>query len=167
MYPQPRAIEPVELVDKHGQAISTAEAFEGKWWLLYFGFTYCPDACPIALSHMKQIHQELAQPDQVGFGLISVDPARDTPPRMKEYIEFFHPDFFAATGGREAIDALTEQLNVVYLIEGEPDDPDYRVDHSSFFVLLDDRGRHAGIVSAPHDPLKIAAKLNNILKGLN
>ena len=102
----------------NGQSITPAD-FKGDWWVLYFGFTFCPDACPMALANMKQIKTRLPENTNIKFGLISVDPQRDTPDRLKEYVTFFHPDFYAATSNAEAIDALTASVNVVYAISGD------------------------------------------------
>lgn len=164
MYPQTRPLAEVSLIDMNGLKISTSD-FKGKWWVLYFGFTYCPDACPMALASMKQIKGRLPENAEIGFGLISVDPQRDTPERLKEYVTFFHPDFYAATSDPAAIDALTASVNVIYAISGDLGTDDYSVDHSNFMVLLNPEGKHAGIISSPHDSEKIALELSKLSPG--
>ncbi len=161
VYPQTRSLADVSLTDMNGQSITPAD-FKGDWWVLYFGFTFCPDACPMALANMKQIKNRLPENVEVKFGLISVDPQRDTPERLNEYVTFFHPDFYAATGTSEAIDALTASINVVYAISGDTSSDDYTVDHSNFMVLLNPEGKHAGIISSPHDAEKIAIELSKL-----
>lgn len=161
VYPQTRSLADVSLTDMNGQSITPAD-FKGDWWVLYFGFTFCPDACPMALANMKQIKTRLPENTNIKFGLISVDPQRDTPERLKEYVTFFHPDFYAATSDVDAIDALTASVNVVYAISGDQSKDDYSVDHSNFMVLLNPEGQHAGIISSPHDPEKIAAELTKL-----
>ncbi len=161
VYPQTRSLAAVSLTDMYGQSITPAD-FKGDWWVLYFGFTFCPDACPMALANMKQIKTRLPENTNIKFGLISVDPQRDTPDRLKEYVTFFHPEFYAATSDAEAIDALTASVNVVYAISGDQSKDDYSVDHSNFMVLLNPEGEHAGIISSPHDPEKIAVELSKL-----
>lgn len=161
VYPQTRKLAEVSLTDMHGQSITPAD-FKDDWWVLYFGFTFCPDACPMALANMKQIKTRLPENANIKFGLISVDPQRDTPDRLKEYVTFFHPEFYAATSDVDAIDALTASVNVVYAISGDQSKDDYSVDHSNFMVLLNPEGKHAGIISSPHDPEKIAAELTKL-----
>jgi len=163
VYPQARPLATVELTDMHGNPI-TANTFSNSWWVVYFGFTYCPDACPMALAHMKQVKDLLPTDSNIRFALVSVDPERDQPETLRQYVTHFDPDFYAATGSKEQLDLLTESLNVVYVIEPHNEtQQDYAVDHSNFMVLINPDGQHAGIISAPHDPQAIAKDLSQII----
>jgi len=163
IYPQARELAPVELVDMHGQNIDVS-TFRDTWWLVYFGFTHCPDACPMALANMQQIKDLLPEEQNIRFALISVDPERDTPAKLKEYVTHFDADFYAATGSKAQLDALTQSMHVVYTIEPHSsEEQDYAVDHSNFMVLINPAGQHAGIISAPHIPNDIAKDLGQIL----
>lgn len=163
VYPQARALAEVDLIDMHGAAI-TEKAFRNSWWMVYFGFTHCPDACPMALANMQQIKSQLPADSNIRFALISVDPQRDTPEKLKEYVTHFNQDFYAATGSKEQLDALTESVHVVYAIGPDADESDdYAVDHSNFMILINPAGQHAGIISAPHITEKISQDLLPIL----
>ena len=97
--PEPRALSDFSLVDQDGQPFRR-EDFEGWWTLVFFGFTHCPDVCPSTLYDLQQVNAALGEdngaPHRVLF--VSVDPERDTPERIKEYLEFFDPAFIGATG---------------------------------------------------------------------
>jgi len=167
IYPQPRPLKAVDLIDMHGAAI-TQEAFKNSWWMVYFGFTHCPDACPMALANMQQIQSLLPEDSNIRFALVSVDPQRDTPEKLREYVTHFNKDFYAATGTKEQLDLLTAGLHVVYAIGADAaDNEDYAVDHSNFMVLINPDGEHAGIISAPHIPAAISEDLLPILATAN
>lgn len=163
VYPQARPLPAVDLIDMQGKEI-TEKAFRDSWWMLYFGFTHCPDACPMALANMQQIKARLPENSNIRFALISVDPQRDSPDTLREYVTHFDQDFYAATGSKEQLDLLTAGLHVVYVIDPDAaQEQDYNVDHSNFMVLINPAGQHAGIISAPHIPDIISTELQSLL----
>ncbi len=164
VYPQAREIGEFTLVDYDGQAIDESR-FMGKWWLVYFGFTFCPDACPIALSDMKKVKQQLEEKikKQVDFAFISVDPDRDTPERLKEYVQYFDAEFFAATGDPDDLQDLATKVGVVFIVPENPADENYVVDHSTFMVLWNPRVNLQAIFKAPHKPEEVANGISNII----
>ena len=121
VYPQAREIGEFNLLDYDSQSIS-ADKLQGKWWLVYFGFTFCPDACPLALGDMKKIKSLLTGQiaDKLGFAFISVDPNRDTPARLKEYVSYFDPEFLAMTGESAELQELASKVGVVYIVPEKP-----------------------------------------------
>jgi protein SCO1/2 len=131
----------------------------GRWTLLSFGYTFCPDICPTTLATLKEVQSQLvprsAAAPQVLF--ISVDPARDTPPRLAEFVRFFDPAFIGATGSDAELAALAKHLGVYYQRHDEQDKKLYVVDHSAVVYLIDPRGRLKAIFSWPHDPAAMAA----------
>jgi len=165
LLPQPRVVADFALVDDTGEAFSL-ENLKGKWSLIFFGFTHCPDVCPSTLYDLKQLHEKLNQPDsrrepghQVLF--ISVDPERDTPEKLQQYVDYFHPDFIGVTGPHEQLSPLTLQLGIAYRIgEHEPGSMQYDVDHSVSVMLIDPEGRLKGVFPAPHDVDKMASELS-------
>jgi protein SCO1 len=163
--PAARALPDVALVDDAGEPFATA-AFAGHWSLLYFGYTYCPDVCPLSLVELASVKKTLAEshPDTpLTVVLVSVDPARDTPARLREYVRYFDPDFRALTGAPEEVERLATAVGSVFLIPpGQPAD-NYLVSHSSNVVVLDRDGRLAAVITPPHDPASIAADLAKIL----
>ncbi len=166
VYPQPKPLKGIHLVDKNGQPLSE-EQLKGHWTLVFFGYTHCPDVCPTTLADMQALEKKIRQtgftPPHVLF--VSVDPERDQPQQLKQWIEFFNPDFQAATGSPEAIEAFTRQVGAAYFIgEHEPGDSNYPVDHTAAIFLLDPAGRLYGLFTSPHQLPDMAADLTKLAK---
>lgn len=115
--------------------------FRGKWVLLFFGYTYCPDVCPTTLADLARVMDLLGpKAKDLQVIMISVDPERDTPERMAEYASYFHPSFIGLTGTPEQIREVATQYGVYYYRhEGTPE-TGYLVDHSAFTVLINPEG---------------------------
>ncbi len=152
--PEPRQIEDFTLIHQTG-APFTRENLQGHWTFVFFGYTYCPDICPMALADMNRIAQQLTQREagqDTAFMLISVDPERDTPERLGEYIAYFNDKFSAATGTQDALAKLTQQVGAVYFIPDHEPGEDYVVDHSATISLFDPNGRLHALFTPPHNP---------------
>ena len=162
--PEPRVIADFALLDDTGAPFSL-DNLRGHWSLIFFGYTHCPDVCPSTLYDLKLIHEQLDQlNDAAASGLqvlfVSVDPERDTPEQLKQYVSYFHPDFIGVTGPEEQLAPLTMQLGIAYRIEEhEAGSPQYNVDHSVSVLLMDPQGRLHGVFPAPHDTDKMAGEL--------
>lgn len=156
MFETPREFKPFSLVNHQNEPF-TVEQFEGKWTLVFFGFTFCPDICPTTLATLNKFYQELAGDDilqDTQVVLVSVDPARDTPERMAEYTTYFNKDFMGVTGEFLAIHSFATQLNVAFkkvMLEGD----DYTVDHSGNIALVNPKGHYHGFFKAPIDLSKL------------
>jgi protein SCO1/2 len=165
--PEPREIPPFELVDHEGRAFGPAR-LQGSWSLLFFGFTHCPDICPGALYDLHLLDEMLV--DAHGRGahqvlFVSVDPERDTPERLKDYVRYFDPDFAAVTGEHEQLEPLTRKLGIAYRIEEHEAGADaYNVDHSASILLMDPQGRLHGVFPAPHDVAAMAQSMQPLLR---
>lgn len=165
LWPNPKPVPEFGLTDQHGQPFTLAR-LKGHWTFLFFGYTHCPDVCPITLAVMNAVDGLLdASPglaEATQFAFVSVDPARDTPEQLAKYVAYFNPDFIGATGSEEAIHDLTRRLGVVYM-RGEPDaQGDYTVDHSASILLVDPEGRFVAVFGAPHDAKQIAERFRAI-----
>jgi len=152
--PDPKVLKPVTLIDRKGSAFGL-DNLRGKWTFIFFGYTNCPDVCPTTLSMLKAVDKHIETSNfsgdtQVLF--ISVDPARDTPEQLDKYIQFFNPDFLAATGEKSEIDQFAHQLGAGYIIEEETAPGAYQVSHTSAIFLIDPQVRLVGIFSQPHNP---------------
>lgn len=146
LYPAPRAIPEFKLDRADGTPLTLAD-WKGRWNLVFIGFTHCPDVCPIALGTLKQARtrwQAEGRGDRVRVNFISVDPARDTPEVLKNYVGYFSPDFIAASGSDEQLQALAGPLGMVYARNGA-EDGNYTVDHSANVLIVDPQGRLAGM----------------------
>ena len=156
--PEPKPITSFNLLDASGQAF-TQEQLKNHWTFIYFGYTYCPDACPLTLSQLNQVDKQLSEQNtanDTAYLLVSVDPRRDTPERLAEYTQFFNPKFQGVSGQVEELNKLTESLGIYYSVPEQPEDPaNYLVDHSSVLVLVNPAGELQALFSAPHDPARI------------
>jgi protein SCO1 len=128
------------LIDHHGQARRLAD-FKGKVVVVFFGFTHCPDFCPTTLAELAAARRQLGgQADRVQVLLITVDPERDTPEVLSQYVTGFDPTFIGLTGTREQIAAVTREFKVVaQKVKGKTADS-YSVDHSAGTYVFDPSG---------------------------
>jgi protein SCO1/2 len=135
---------PFALTDQNGARRTEAD-FRGKLMLVYFGFTYCPDICPTDLQQMGLAVDRLGRAgDMVEPIFITVDPERDTPEHLKEYLPLFHPRFVGLTGEATAIGEAARAYRVYHKKVAWDDGSDYTVDHSAFIYLMDRAGEYLG-----------------------
>jgi protein SCO1/2 len=151
IYAEPRAIPPFQLTDHRGRAL-TLKDLKGRWTLIYFGYTYCPDVCPTTLATLSAAQKILTasgKDEQTAYLFISVDPARDTPERLASYTPHFSEQLLSATGEPEQLRRLSHALGVIYIKVG--DDPDdYLMDHSSVVLVINPAGKLQAVLTAPH-----------------
>lgn len=136
--------------------------FRGHPVVLYFGYTSCPDVCPTSLAILAQAFRKLddRQQEQVRGIFISVDPMRDTPAKLAQYVALFHPNLVGLTGTRTQIDKVVHEYGAYYQITRRKDPAfGYAVDHSSRFYLIDKQGQLAAILGHAVTADEIAAKL--------
>ena len=146
LYPQVRALPDFQLVD-HNDQVFTPQNLMGHWSLIFVGYTYCPDICPTTLAELKGIYPELQKiPSDlpIQIVLLSVDPKRDTPKRLNEYINFFHSDFIAVSGEHPQLFPLVRAMGMMYSMSESTDNPNYLVDHSSSVVVVNPRAQVVG-----------------------
>ncbi|NKB47492.1 MAG: redoxin domain-containing protein [Legionellales bacterium] len=159
--PQARAIPAFELTDDE-QRPFTQEQLVGQWSLLYFGFTHCAHICPMAMTNLQQIYQQLVA-DQIEplpqVVLVSVDPQRDTPDVMHQYVKRFNTAFRGVTASDTTqLDVLTKPLGIAYfkMESAQGDTNSYSVEHSDSFVLINPQAELAAFFTPPHDANLIA-----------
>lgn len=137
-YEPERDLQEFTLTNTEGEPLALRD-LEGKATLLYFGYTFCPDFCPATLTDFQRVKEDLGnEAEDVAFVMITVDPDRDNPERMKEYLEFYDPEFVGLTGSHDDIDAVKREFGITS-IEGDatPEDNNfYFVDHSTQTYLL-------------------------------
>jgi protein SCO1/2 len=133
---------PFELVDQTGNKV-TDQTYKGKLMLIYFGFTYCPDACPTALGVMSAAIEKLGTVgDRVVPILITVDPERDTPAVLKDYVSNFHPRMVGLTGTAEQIAQAAKAYRVFYQKAPGATPGEYLMDHTTLVYLMDENGKY-------------------------
>ncbi len=167
--PEPLLISDFELIDHTGQPF-TLDRLRGNWSLVFFGFSHCPDTCPNTLYEMKGIKQAFGrkQPRQakrLQIVFISIDPERDTPSDLGQYVQYFDPDFIGVTGSHEQIALLTRQVGIEYEIEKHlPGDKRYDIDHTASVLLSDPQGRIHGVFPTPHDSARMTSDLVKVIQ---
>ncbi len=129
---------PFSMVD-HTGARATDASFAGRAKLMYFGYTYCPDVCPLGLATIVAAYERLtpAERDQIVPIFVTVDPERDTVAAIADYVALFHPALIGLTGSPEEVDAIAKVYRVYYRKAESEDLADYLVDHSAFMYLMD------------------------------
>jgi protein SCO1/2 len=153
---------PFTLVDGDGRTV-TDQAFRGRWMLIYFGYTHCPDACPTALQDMANALDQIGpRRKDVAPVFITVDPERDTPAVMKEYAAAFDAGIVGLTGSPEAVAAAAKAYRVYYA-KHPGKDGGYDMDHSSIIYVMDPRGRFVANFTQQSSPDQIAAKLKALV----
>jgi len=145
----------------------TKDTFKGKVLAVYFGYTYCPDVCPTSLSSLgsalNSFNKEQIK-DFIGL-FISVDPDRDSLKNLKEYAQYFHPNFIGATTNKSNIDEITKRYESYYKkIELENSAMGYSVSHTSYIYLFDKNGKFIAKLDHFSDPSKIKQSLQKVLE---
>ncbi len=161
--PQGRDVPKLTLTNQDGEPVQV-DQLEGKWTLLFFGYTFCPDICPATLAELRQLRSQL--PDEVREQLrpvlVSVDPARDTPEQLKQYLEFFGEGFVGLTGTLDDIQTLANGVGIPF-IPGDTSRENYTVDHSGNLVIIGPDGRQHGFIRAPLKVQKLSQQLPALL----
>jgi protein SCO1 len=153
---------PFHLEDQNGQPVSDAD-MKGKPFLVFFGFTHCPDICPTTLFEISQVMKALG-PDanRTGALFITVDPERDTPAVLKDYLSSFDPHLRGLTGERPAIDAAIKAYRV-YAKKVPLENGDYTMDHTAVVYLMDKAGNFVAPFDVGRTPEAEAADLRRYL----
>lgn len=159
--PEPRELPAFELIDMDGEPFTPA-SLQGQWSFLFFGYTYCPDICPLTMallgSAMDEIRNLEPGADDPDVVFVSVDPDRDTPDALKQYVGYFNPEFTGVTGPMEELTPLTRALGILHRKAEDPRDPDnYLVDHSASILVINPQGRLQAVLSAPHQVETLAS----------
>ena len=152
------------LIDHNGNRVTEAD-FLGRWQLVFFGFTYCPDVCPTTLAYMANVLDRFGgEVERVAPIFITVDPSRDTPEVMAEYVQAFHPKLVGLTGSEAAVAAAA--FRVYYEKMEEETAPDgYLMAHSGHIYLMTPEGRfedvfREGEQSAEEMAVDVLARMN-------
>jgi protein SCO1/2 len=153
--PAPDELPEFTLQDQSGERVN-ASSFRGQWDLVFFGFTNCPDVCPTTLQILANVKRQLldsGSDDLPRIVLVSVDPERDTPELLAQYVAYFGDDNLGVTGELSEIRKLTAGLGIYFekVPGGSGDDTDnYTVNHSAAVLLINPDGHFSALFSAPH-----------------
>ena len=160
LLPQSRTLPALQMTNQDGQPVMVNE-LKGKWSLLFFGYTFCPDICPTTLAQLRQIKSELPADavDKLQIILVSVDPHRDTPQQLKQYLGYFDPQFIGLAP--TSVEELQKVANAVSIpfIPADTSKPNYTVDHSGNLAVIGPDGTQRGFIRAPLNNAKLVAQL--------
>ena len=152
------------LINQDGKT-TTEKDFAGKYRLIYFGYTFCPDICPVDAQLMGQALTLFEKEDRARAAklvpiFISVDPARDTPTVVKQFVSNFHPRMVGLTGSVAQIDEMTQRYGVAFMREKPNAQGAYLVNHARMIVLYGPQGEPIAIMPQGDDPKAIVAELS-------
>jgi protein SCO1 len=153
---------PFHLVDQNGKLVSDAD-LKGKWQLVFFGYTHCPDTCPTALNEISLALDQLGtKRDEVEVVFITVDPERDTPDVLKSYVQSFDASIIALTGSPAAVAQAAKDYRVYYAKHSRPDGG-YDMDHSAVIYIMDPQGRFTATFTPDATADAMAERLQKLL----
>ncbi len=161
----PRVLPAFQLQGTAGGQIDAA-ALQGRWTLVFLGFTHCPDVCPTTLADLSRAEKrwaDLPEAQRPRILFVSVDPERDKPEALNKYAAYFSPTVMTATGEIDALTRFASSLNMVFA-KAPLDGGDYTIDHTAWVAVLDAQARLAGFIRPPLDPVAIAADLRTLVE---
>ena len=160
----PRPVADFQLLDPQGRRVGT-ESLRGQWNVVFAGFTNCAYICPTTLSLLNQVVTAMGTDQAPQVVLLSVDPERDTPQRMKTYLAQFNPHFTGLTGDAAQLASLRSNLGLVAAKMSGPASNTYTVDHSAALVIINPQGEIAGYFSPPFNASALSDDLRQLTRG--
>lgn len=159
---------PFTLLATDGRSVSN-ETYRGKWLLIYFGYTFCPDVCPTALTNMSAALETLGPlASKIQPLFVTVDPRRDTPAVLADYLKSFDPRIVGLTGNQAQIDSVLKTYRVYAEAQkSEAGSANYPISHSAYLYLMDPEGRFANVIHGGESGDEIAAWLRNKMTNKN
>ncbi len=163
IFDKPRIFREFELQDQEERKFP-AEQFKGKWTLLFFGFTYCPDICPTTMGVLNKMYADLnakGTATDLQVVLVSVDPARDTTEKLRDYVHYFNPAFIGLRGEFMATQKFAADLNAGFTkVPGSGEN--YLIEHSGNIVLINPYGHYHGFFKPPFDSVRLRLAFDSV-----
>lgn len=153
LWPNPKQLRPFATIDQYQQVFGL-DQLKNKWSFLFFGYTHCPDICPMTMATLNETYKSLQRSeamDNIQVIFVSVDPGRDNSDLLKNYITYFNSEFIGLGGTPEQVGSLARQIGIAWYLHDKDDRGNYLVDHSASVFLIDPEGRLLAVFSAPHD----------------
>ncbi len=166
IFPEPKTLAPFSLQRTAGRTF-TQKDIQGHWTLVYFGYTHCPDVCPTTMMQFQQMQEKLKKnvPElPVSFVMVTVDPERDTPALMEDYVRHFNTTFTGLSGDPKEIKALAKQLFVGYQRGQDDAAIGYAMYHSDSVLIINPKGQFAAIFSSPHPAKNMTQDFLKVIK---
>ena len=152
LWPEPKQLRAFATIDQTGQVFGL-DRLQGKWSFLFFGYTHCPDVCPLTLKVLADLGRDLqgtAAGGDTQVVFITVDPDRDTAEQLGQYVGYFDPRFIGLGGTIAQVESLASQIGAVFMYGEKSATGDYIVDHTASIFLIDPQGRVVAVFAAPH-----------------
>ncbi len=149
-FPAARPVQAFSLLDHNGNVFDNA-TLAGHWSFLFFGYTHCPDVCPTTMSVLNSVARRLQDAgENIRFVMVTVDPERDTPEKLGQFVTYFNGKFIGVTGSETALQQLTKQLGIMFMRVNDADNAaGYLVDHTASVFLFDPDGNYHAVFSPP------------------
>lgn len=187
LLPTPKVLDNKLAFTDHNKQAFGVKNLQGKWSILFFGYTSCPDVCPIQMGLLKQLVASPKVTEKPQAILASIDPERDTPERLKTYVQGFNPDFIGIRAEKPELERFARELGVYYEYaqtakgvgqdhshhqhHAQHQDKDkaaekkgYDLNHTASFILINPKGEYAGLFTAPYDMKKMINAYNEAVK---
>ncbi|MDB5642174.1 MAG: SCO1/SenC family protein [Hyphomicrobiales bacterium] len=152
---------PFTLTDQNGARVTEA-SYRGAPSIVFFGYTHCPDVCPTALFDMSEVLKRLPADKRVSALFVTVDPERDTPAALKDYLSSFDPRISGLSGSRPEIDAALKVYRV-YSKKQPQENGEYSMDHSAIVYLMDKQGRFVSALNLQSPPDTVAKEIQRLM----
>lgn len=157
---------PKFILEDHRGNEFTNESLRGQWSFIFFGYTHCPDVCPMTLATLNQVSETLNKESNVNppkIIFISVDPKRDTKELLANYVSYFNAEFMGVTGNLQELKKLTKSLGIAFGNEGDTESENYDVFHGTRIMLIDPEASLKALFSLPHDVKQITSDYSKII----
>jgi protein SCO1/2 len=168
LFPAPKPLAAFAFTD-HQNRVFDLSRLKGKWSFLFFGYTHCPDVCPMTLATLARVHENILKSTvgakDVQFVFISVDPNRDTASKLGQYVTYFDATFLGVTGDDAQLGNLAGQLGAAYQVEVKPGTENYPVYHTAAVFLVDPQARYHAVFAPPFDAEGISRRFE-VLRAL-
>ncbi|MGF6692440.1 protein SCO1/2 [Metapseudomonas resinovorans] len=163
LLPQSRTLPALEMTNQDGEKMRV-DQFNDKWSLVFFGYTFCPDICPTTLAQMRELKGLLPEEarNNLQIILVSVDPNRDTPQQLKQYLGYFDPAFIGLTADLPTLQKLSNAVSIPF-IPADTSKENYTVDHSGNLVVLGPDGTQRGFIRSPLNNQKLKEQLPGLV----
>ena len=161
LFPDPKPLTAFAFTD-HENRVFDLSRLKGKWSFLFFGYTHCPDICPMTLAILARAREDIVKSTvgakDVQFVFISVDPDRDTASKLRQYVTYFDTSFLGVTGDNAQLGNLAGQLGAAYQVAITPGVENYPVYHTAAVFLVDPRARYHAVFAPPLDAASISKR---------
>ncbi len=161
LFPDPKPLTAFAFTD-HENRVFDLSRLKGKWSFLFFGYTHCPDICPMTLAILARAHEDIVKSTvgakDVQFVFISVDPNRDTASKLRQYVTYFDTSFLGVTGDSAQLGNLAGQLGAAYQVAITAGVENYPVYHTAAVFLVDPRARYHAVFAPPLDAESISKR---------